>query len=121
MNSIMPLSHKPVPNGISYLSETIGLDQKYIRDFVNPVISSTYFHNVNSVAILFKLLPLYCSNHDVTWAKKNNPDKSYGKKHNALIFDERLLAAKILQNLRDSSNLLQISLIDLKVVEFQEV
>ena len=116
MNQIMPSYHKPAPNGISYLSETIGLDQKYIRDFVNPVISSTYFHNVNSVAILFKLLPLYCQNNDVSWTKKSSSEKNYGKKNNALIFDERLLAAKILQNLRDSSSLLQISLVDKKVL-----
>lgn len=56
----MPPPTKPIANGLEFLSQTIGLDQKYIRDYVNPVISSHYLNNVNSIASLFKLMPLYC-------------------------------------------------------------
>ena len=96
LKTIMPLLHKPAPNGLEYLSETIGLDQKYIRDYVNPVISSNYLHNVNSVAILFKLLPLYCKNYDAGfyfskeyYDKKNSQveDDASGKKNHVLVFD----------------------------------
>ena len=85
------------------------------------MISSTYLHNVNSVAMLFKLLPLFCSNNGVSWRNKKKSSSSLGSKSKVLIFDERLLAAKILQNLRDRSCLLQISLLNKKVLEFQEV
>lgn len=63
LNRVMPWPQKPLSNGLEYLSQVIGLDQKYIRDYVNPVISSSYLHNVNSVATIFKLMPLYCDNY----------------------------------------------------------
>lgn len=71
MNKIMPYPQKPAANGLEYLSQIIGLDQKYIRDYVNPLISSHYLHNVNSVATIFKLLPLYCENHRSNGRTKN--------------------------------------------------
>lgn len=60
LRKILPPPQKPSSNGLEHLSQVIGLDQKYIRDYVNPLISSSYLHNVNSVATVFKLLPLYC-------------------------------------------------------------
>lgn len=110
LNRIMPLGQKPVSNGIEYLSQTIGLDQKYIRDYASPLITSSYLHNVNSVAMLFKLLPLYCKNLQTKNRNKNL----------ALIFDERVLAAKILHKLQDDKKL-RIELINMKLLDFQEV
>lgn len=91
----MPYPQKPLPNGISYMSEFIGLDQQYIRDYLGPLVSSTYFHNVNSVAAIFKVLPLYCYNLESKVRTKNL----------ALLLDERVLAAKLLIKLHEYKNI----------------
>lgn len=70
LNKIMH-PHQPLANGLQYLSQVIGLDQKYIRDYVNPVISSNYFHNINSIGTLFKLMPLYCKTQTHDGRTKN--------------------------------------------------
>jgi hypothetical protein len=106
MNKIMPSPQKPATNGLEYLSQVIGLDQKYIRDYVNPLISSHYLHNVNSVATIFKLLPLYCENH-----------RSNGRTKNLVLhLNERMVAAKILFKLNDNKN---IDLKNMKLLDFQ--
>ena len=48
-------------SGIKYLSETIGLDQQYIHDYIMPVIWGAYLHEPNSITTMLKLLPLYCT------------------------------------------------------------
>lgn len=95
LNQIMPYPQKPSPNGMTYLSQLIGLDQKYIRDYISPVVSSSYFHNVNSVATIFKVLPLYCKNVESKGRTKNL----------ALLLDERVLAAKLLIKLHEYKNI----------------
>ena len=60
--------------------------------------------------MLFKLLPLYCKNLQTKNRNKNL----------ALIFDERVLAAKILHKLQDDKKL-RIELINMKLLDFQEV
>lgn len=71
LNKIIPPPQKPASNGLEYLSQVIGLDQKYIRDYVNPLISSHYLHNVNSIATIFKLMPLYCKSQSHDGRTKN--------------------------------------------------
>lgn len=95
MNKVIPSSHRPTANGLEYLSQVIGLDQKYIRDYVNPLISSHYLHNVNSIATIFKMIPLYCTNHMHDGRTKNL----------VLHLNERMIAAKILVALKDSKNI----------------
>lgn len=48
-------------SGVKYLSETIGLDQQYIHDYIMPVVWGSYLHEANSITTLLKLLPLYCT------------------------------------------------------------
>lgn len=95
LNKIIPPPQKPASNGLEYLSQVIGLDQKYIRDYVNPLISSHYLHNVNSIATIFKLMPLYCKTQSHDGRTKNL----------VLHLNERLIAAKILFALKDHKNL----------------
>ena len=65
--------------------------------------------------MLFKLLPLYCKNMDNSWGKKPANSGS-GRKNNVLIFDERLLAAKILQKLQVSAALVKIEIQNMKLI-----
>jgi hypothetical protein len=95
LNKVMPPSHKPSANGLEYLSQVIGLDQKYIRDYVNPLISSHYMHNVNSIATIFKLMPLYCKTQSNDGRTKNL----------VLHLNEKMIAAKIIYALKDFKNL----------------
>ena len=50
-------------DSIKYFSETLGLDQKYINQFISPVIMGNYLHQANSLSALYKLLPVYCHNY----------------------------------------------------------
>lgn len=60
LNKLIPSPYKPTEDGIEFLSTVVGLDQKYIHDYVYPIIQSSFIFNVNSVAAIFKLMPLYC-------------------------------------------------------------
>lgn len=48
-------------NGIQYLSEKIGLDDKYIKNFIFPVVWGSYLHEPNVMTTMLKLLPIYCN------------------------------------------------------------
>ena len=107
LNKIMPSPHRPTANGLEYLSQVIGLDQKYIRDYVNPLISSHYLHNVNSIATIFKMIPLYCNNHAQDGRTKNL----------VLHLNERMIAAKILVWLKGSNK--NVNIKSMKLIEFE--
>lgn len=49
-----------ITDGLTYFSEKLGLDQNYIQNFILPVIVGNYFHEANSLATLYRLLPVYC-------------------------------------------------------------
>jgi hypothetical protein len=95
LNKLIPEPHKLTENGIDFLSRVIGLDQKYINDYVNPIIRSKYLTEVNSIATMFRLMPLYCTN-----------DIHNGRTKNLVLhLNERLLSAKILVKLKDHKNI----------------
>lgn len=74
---------------------------------MNPVISSHYLHNVNSVATIFKLLPLYCDNYNANNGRTKNL---------VLNLNDRMIAAKILWKLKDEKN---IDIKNMKLMDFQ--
>lgn len=49
----------PKQSGIAYLSEDVGLDDLYLEDYVEPVIKTSYFSSVNSLTLMYKLMPMY--------------------------------------------------------------
>lgn len=108
LNRVMPWPQMATANGMEFISQDIGLDQKYVRDFLGPIIKGTYMQNVNSVAMMLKILPLYC----------NNPSNHHlQNKHLSLPLDERTLFLKLLLQLKYSS---QFTLLNATITEFQQ-
>ena len=58
MKNIFPSKIKE--GGVRYFSEDLGIDQRYIKKFILPVIWSNYLHETNSLSSLYKLLPVFC-------------------------------------------------------------